>query len=186
MYSRNRRNGEGIYFYSDGAKYIGSFRDDNRHGRGVYTTSDGHEYNGDFQDGRFEGFGYILYPKGTVKTGWYENWELCEASIPPNHVDIVINIPSKDASAVAIQGYQRFQKIIEEEADHYIRAKAEEKRQEELKLTVSEMRRENIYGRLLRYHEEGDLWLHASDDHIMAAMTKGFEAILQRKKGTRA
>lgn len=41
MWDNNLINGDGVYVWEDGRKYIGSWKDNLMHGHGVYTWEDG-------------------------------------------------------------------------------------------------------------------------------------------------
>lgn len=42
------RNGQGTYFYSNGDRYEGGWRDNMRHGKGTFYDNDGSLYIGDW------------------------------------------------------------------------------------------------------------------------------------------
>ena len=45
-------NGYGTFTWTDGAKYVGEFKEGSMHGRGTYITTDGSTYTGEFKDGK--------------------------------------------------------------------------------------------------------------------------------------
>ena len=45
-------NGYGTFTWTDGAKYVGEFKEGSMHGRGTYITTDGSTYAGEFKDGK--------------------------------------------------------------------------------------------------------------------------------------
>ena len=45
-------NGYGTFTWTDGAKYVGEFKDGLQHGQGTYITTDGAKYVGKFKDGK--------------------------------------------------------------------------------------------------------------------------------------
>ena len=45
-------NGYGTFTWTDGAKYVGEFKDGLQHGQGTYITTDGAKYVGEFKDGK--------------------------------------------------------------------------------------------------------------------------------------
>lgn len=49
-YINNKREGYGVYIYSDGSKYNGHWKNDIRDGKGVYIDSDGNIYDGMFKN----------------------------------------------------------------------------------------------------------------------------------------
>jgi hypothetical protein len=44
-------NGEGSYTYSDGSKYVGTYKDDKREGWGTFTWAGGKHYEGEWHEG---------------------------------------------------------------------------------------------------------------------------------------
>ena len=52
-------DGEGKYFYSDGASYEGKWKNGKRHGKGILTLSDGRKYFGKWNLGRNNDTGMI-------------------------------------------------------------------------------------------------------------------------------
>ena len=55
------RTGKGIYTYSEGDVYFGTWKDDEFHGEGVYIHSNGEVYEGLVQQGLMEGRGIYHY-----------------------------------------------------------------------------------------------------------------------------
>ena len=49
--------GNGLYNFSDGTKYVGSFRSGKFHGVGFVQYENGAEYSGDFKDDKKDGVG---------------------------------------------------------------------------------------------------------------------------------
>ena len=50
-----KRDGYGIFFYSNGAKYEGTWKDNNKDGFGIFTYNDGRKYIGLFKGDNFCG-----------------------------------------------------------------------------------------------------------------------------------
>ena len=46
-------NGQGTYTWSDGAKYVGEFKDGKKHGQGTYTFANGNTDKGYYMNGDF-------------------------------------------------------------------------------------------------------------------------------------
>jgi len=46
--------GQGTYFYANGDKYIGQFKDGQPHGEGVYTMSSGKSVRGMWKNGNLK------------------------------------------------------------------------------------------------------------------------------------
>jgi len=43
--------GQGTFYWFDGDKYTGEYKDGKRHGQGTYTHLDGRKYEGEWKDG---------------------------------------------------------------------------------------------------------------------------------------
>ena len=56
------KNGKGIFYFNDGDRYEGDFRNDEREGLGIMYFNDGDRYEGDYREGKPEGKG-IYYLK---------------------------------------------------------------------------------------------------------------------------
>jgi hypothetical protein len=71
-------HGHGTYYYADGDKYEGEWKEDKRHGKGVVTYAGqngtiSEKYDGDWVDGKMHGFGKYYYNDGGVYEGeWFE------------------------------------------------------------------------------------------------------------------
>ena len=50
-------DGEGIFIWPDGRKYIGSYKDDKKDGFGTFEWSDGRKYRGLWKNGKQHGDG---------------------------------------------------------------------------------------------------------------------------------
>ena len=67
-------NGEGVYVWSNGVKYIGSFRRGRQHGQGLLVMPDGASYDGGWRDGQKHGPGVATYANGRIQKGeWKDN-----------------------------------------------------------------------------------------------------------------
>ncbi len=64
-----QRSGQGEWQGADGEKYIGDFKDDLRHGEGKWEESSGELYTGTWQEGLIQGTGIYTWPDGTVYEG---------------------------------------------------------------------------------------------------------------------
>lgn len=64
---------QGTRTYSDGAKYVGEFRDDKRNGQGTLTAPDGTKYVGEFRDGKLSGQGTHTWPSGMKYVGEFKD-----------------------------------------------------------------------------------------------------------------
>ena len=64
-----RHNCEGTFFFPNGDKYVGAFKDDRFHGQGTYTSASGDKYVGAWKDGKRHGQGTFTYVNGQVDEG---------------------------------------------------------------------------------------------------------------------
>ena len=73
-YDRNKKNGQGTFFYPDGAKYEGSWREDLRQGFGTYCYTNGDVYRGEWERDKRYGQGTYTYAaSGMIYEGqWSE------------------------------------------------------------------------------------------------------------------
>jgi hypothetical protein len=55
QWEEGKRQGQGIYQYSDGDIYVGQWEDGKRHGQGVYKWSNGDSEQGRYAEGRQQG-----------------------------------------------------------------------------------------------------------------------------------
>ena len=68
-------NCQGTYFYGNGDKYVGDFKDHKRHGQGTYTYPSGSKYVGDWKDDKMHGQGTLIFPDGSKWIGaWANNY----------------------------------------------------------------------------------------------------------------
>jgi len=69
----------GIYFWQDGRKYQGQYKDDKKHGFGQYIWADGRTYEGYWFRGKQHGLGKYIVPKDEkVKYGLWEDGKRIE------------------------------------------------------------------------------------------------------------
>ena len=68
----NKKKGEGIARFKDGARFEGNFREDVPHGNGVYENSI-MKFEGMFDYGKFNGDGAIIYRSGETFKGKFKN-----------------------------------------------------------------------------------------------------------------
>ena len=75
-YTGNRINGKkegkGIYLYTNGCKYEGYFKNDKKEGRGIFYYTNGDRYEGNFEDGNYEGYGTFYFNNGDRYEGNFE------------------------------------------------------------------------------------------------------------------
>jgi hypothetical protein len=64
----------GTFFWLDGTKYIGEYKDGKNHGQGTFTLPDGRKYIGEFKDDKYHGQGTFTLPGGQKYVGeWKDN-----------------------------------------------------------------------------------------------------------------
>lgn len=51
-FKAHKRSGQGTYTFPNGQKYVGEFENDQMNGQGTYTRSNGQQFAGEFKDGR--------------------------------------------------------------------------------------------------------------------------------------
>ena len=73
QFDKGKRNGTGIYIYSDGSKYEGEFMDGEMHGQGTFTFYDGEKYVGNYVNGKRDGQGIYYSQNGSVYEGEWKN-----------------------------------------------------------------------------------------------------------------
>ena len=61
----------GIYYYNDGSRYVGEFKNGKRDGKGIYYYHTGNSYEGDWKDDKREGKGVYYYFNGDREMGDY-------------------------------------------------------------------------------------------------------------------
>lgn len=70
--SGNCKNGDGIYIYPSGARYVGAFKDGEIHGVGVCYYTDGSLYRGNWKHRYPDGKGTRTYADGTQRSGLWK------------------------------------------------------------------------------------------------------------------
>jgi hypothetical protein len=65
-------NGEGVYVFSSGAIYIGSFNGGEIHGVGLCMYPDGSKYQGEWKNRYPEGKGTMTYSDGRIRNGYWK------------------------------------------------------------------------------------------------------------------
>src|SRR5271157_3903855 len=71
--SGNCENGEGTATRSDGAQYIGQWKDGKRHGQGTFTYADGRKYVGEWKNGKKDGQGTLTFVEGDKYIGQFKD-----------------------------------------------------------------------------------------------------------------
>jgi len=67
------KDGQGIYIFPNGPKYVGEFRDGEYHGRGTFTYPNGNKYVGEFKDDEPHGQGTLTWADGRRYVGQLKN-----------------------------------------------------------------------------------------------------------------
>jgi len=63
----HQANGRGVYFYAEGAKYEGQWKNDAFDVYGILIDSDGSRHGGDFKEGKQHGKGQWIWDTSNVK-----------------------------------------------------------------------------------------------------------------------
>lgn len=73
MWVNDKTNGEGLYLWKDGGKYLGGFHQGQMHGEGKRLYSSGSIYEGEFANGKRSGKGIMKFKNGDVYDGeWHD------------------------------------------------------------------------------------------------------------------
>jgi len=72
-------NGQGVYFFADGASYVGEFIDNTFEGYGILINPKNERYEGYWKTGQKEGIGTFYASNGTVKLGRWHKDEFAQA-----------------------------------------------------------------------------------------------------------
>ena len=65
--------GKGIYYYTNGNRYEGNFRNGRIEGKGIFYWNNGNRYEGDLKKGNMEGEGIFYYYNGDREMGDFSN-----------------------------------------------------------------------------------------------------------------
>ena len=72
-YSKDKKQGFGIFKWASGNRYIGQYKSDERDGIGRMQWTDGSIYIGQWKHGIQHGYGIMTFPNGTIKVGDFKN-----------------------------------------------------------------------------------------------------------------
>ena len=70
--TNGKKEGKGIYFYTNGCKYEGYFKNDKKNGTGIFYYNNGDKYEGNFEEGNYEGKGIFYFNNGDRYEGNFE------------------------------------------------------------------------------------------------------------------
>ena len=70
---KEKKEGKGIFYYNNGDREMGDYLNGKENGTGTFTWSDGAIYVGNFKDGKKEGKGIYYYKNGDREMGDYLN-----------------------------------------------------------------------------------------------------------------
>ena len=67
------QHGFGSQIYTDGSKYVGSWKEGRVEGKGKFTYASGNTYEGQVKNGMANGYGVFNHKSGQVFTGMWVN-----------------------------------------------------------------------------------------------------------------
>jgi hypothetical protein len=67
------KHGIGTYYWSDGSKYEGEWKENNLHGYGFYNFTDNRSYIGQWRNNVMHGYGEFNWKDGKKYVGYYIN-----------------------------------------------------------------------------------------------------------------
>jgi hypothetical protein len=68
-------NGHGTLLRANGNKYVGEFKEDHKNGQGTFIYASGSKYIGEFQNGHFNGQGAFIFANGSKYIGEFKDDE---------------------------------------------------------------------------------------------------------------
>ena len=87
-----KKEGKGIYYWTDGDRYEGDFKNDKKEGKGIEYYNDGARYEGDWKNYKREGKGIYYYNNGDREMGdYYNNQRIGKHVILTNAGEVQIN-----------------------------------------------------------------------------------------------
>ncbi len=116
--------GFGTYIFQDGAKYIGTFKNNYPDGRGIVLYANGEKYEGQMAGGAFNGYGQLSTADGVKFTGIWENGVFAGArpqkepiAAPPARLP---NQPKVWAVIVGVSAYDHMPALKYPDDDAYL------------------------------------------------------------------
>lgn len=86
-FANSLRNGQGTFYYANGAVYKGEWHDNRKNGQGTFTSRDGRVYNSEFRDGSIYQDGQLFVPTPQISL----NFPLDGLLAPSESSDEVMN-----------------------------------------------------------------------------------------------
>ena len=74
-WKNGKKEGKGIFYFNSGERYEGDFKNGNFEGKGVFYFNSGNRYEGDFKNDKKDGHGIFYYKNGDRRMGDYSNDE---------------------------------------------------------------------------------------------------------------
>ena len=84
-------NVDSVFYYGDGRKYVGEWKNNNRNGHGIFTWADRSTYVGEWKNGNITGRGAFTDINGKCISGVWESGKLIEGPENSNNTPIVLN-----------------------------------------------------------------------------------------------
>ena len=81
---------DSVFYYSDGRKYVGEWKNNHRNGRGIFTWADRSTYVGEWKDGNITGQGAFTDINGKCISGVWESGKLIEGPENSNNISIIL------------------------------------------------------------------------------------------------
>ena len=72
-WSKDKKNGKGIYYFNNGDIYNGDWKEGKIDGNGIYYYNNGNRYEGNWINGKREGKGILYFSNGDIYEGDWKN-----------------------------------------------------------------------------------------------------------------
>ena len=122
------QEGDGTYFFKDGTKYLGQFRNGLPHGQGKVEYLNGEIYEGEMAEGQFDGYGTLRLVNGTEVVGYWSKGtyistkpKLHETQVEDSHLKTFTLNPDVEvwAVVVGVAGYDHMPVLKYTDDDAY-------------------------------------------------------------------